>query len=75
MEYESRDTLKYSPFYAYMCQEADKKKPKEEKKIEGDGRIAEDKSLHKGDWGKHAPTHDRPADRDKKKFKPWKKKV
>jgi hypothetical protein len=49
-------------------------KPKKEKqeKLEGDGRIAEDKSKHKGDWGKHEPTKEKPADRNKG-WKPWKK--
>ena len=49
-------------------------KPKTQKKEEGDGRIAEDKSLHKGDWGKHEPVREQPPDRNKDKFKPWKKK-
>jgi hypothetical protein len=47
-------------------------KPKKEK-VEGDGRIAEDKSKHKGDWGKHLPDKDKQKDREEKVRHPWQK--
>jgi len=66
MEWETKTGPSWSFFCDYMNKEADKK-------VEGDGRKAEDKSKHKGDWGKHQPDKDKQKDREEKKRKPWSK--
>ena len=55
----------------YMCEQANKKT--ESEKVEGDGRTAGNKKDHKGDWGKHQVDKDKPTDKDKDNWKPWRK--
>lgn len=48
---------------------------KKEEKVEGDGRkTKKPQGETKGKWGHHEPVREKPEDRDKDKFKPWKKK-